>query len=165
LDIISSVKSGDNLAEDYELAVTEKLLKVGEVEAEYGFTRKTLRYWDKLGIVPPRWVGTHRVYGEKELERLQTVKKLVQAGYTPKQLEGIFKASGVLPSRPLNEDVVYRELLQQASKGKVVSIDVGKDFQTYNTAYKRLRRLADEMGLRVLPHKEGESLQVRARRR
>lgn len=146
-------------------AQKERLLKVGEVESEYGFTRKTLRYWDELGIVPPRYTGTHRVYGEKELERLNTVRALTKAGYTPKQLQGIFMASGVLPPRPVNEDVVYRNLLEQASKGEVVELDVGTDFQAYNTAYKRLRRLADEMGLKVTQTKSGETLQVRARRK
>lgn len=142
----------------------DKMLRVGEVEKKYGFTRKTLRYWDKLGIVPPRYIGSHRAYGERELERLQTIRALVGAGYTPKQLQGIFRASGVLPARVVSEDQVYRGLLEQASRGKVVDIEVGMDIQRYNTAYKRLRRLAEESGLKVFTQKRGEILQVRAKR-
>jgi len=142
----------------------EELLRIGDVYKKYGFTRKTLRYWDEIGIVPPKYVGQHRAYGPKEVERLLTVRALIKSGYTPKQLQGIFKASDVLPSRVLNEDQVFRGLLEQASKGKVVDIDIGTDFQRYNTAYKRLRRLADEMGLKVMPNKEGETLHVRARK-
>lgn len=144
--------------------MSDEKLKVGQVTERYGFTRKQLRYWDELGLVPPQFVGTHRLYGPKEIERLHTVKALMGAGYTPKQLQGIFRASDVLPSRPVNEDQVYRELLEQATKGDV-EIDVGVDFQRYNTAYKRLRRLADEMGLTVFPQKAGEQLRVRARRK
>jgi DNA-binding transcriptional MerR regulator len=143
----------------------DELLRVAEVGKRYGFSRKTLRYWDQLGIVPPKYIGTHRGYGPREIERLQTVKALIQAGYSPKQLQGIFKASGVIPARPVNEDTVFRGLLDQAAKGKVVDIEVGLDQQKYNTAYKRLRRLADEMGLKVTPVKEGETLHVRARKR
>lgn len=144
--------------------MNEERLKVRQVEERYGFTRKQLRYWDELGLVPPQFVGIHRIYGPKEIERLHTVKALMDAGYSPKQLQGIFRASDVLPVRPLNEDQVYRQLLEQATKGEV-EIDVGRDFQRYNSAYKRLRRLADEMGLTVFPQKAGEKLHVRARRK
>lgn len=138
------------------------MLRVGEVTARYGFSRKQLRYWDELGLVPPQYIGSHRAYGPKEIERLHTVKALIGAGYSPKQLQGIFRASDVLPARVINEDQVYRELLEQSTKAPV-ELDVGLDFQRYNTAYKRLRRLADEMGLVVFPQKEGEKLRVRSR--
>ena len=142
----------------------EELLKVGQVMDRHGFSRKQLRYWDEIGLVPPRYIGTHRAYGERELERLHTVKALMGAGYSPKQLQGIFKASDVLPVRVLNEDQVYRNLLTQAMKGEV-EIDVGTDFQRYNTAFKRLKRLAQDMGLTVFPVKTGEVVKVRARRK
>jgi DNA-binding transcriptional MerR regulator len=139
------------------------MLRVGEIEAKYGLTRKTLRYWEDIGIVQPRYVGTHRAYGPLEIERLLTVRALIKAGYTPKQLQGIFRASDALPPRVMNEDQVFRGLLEQTSRGRKVELDVGSDFTRYNSAYKRLHRLARRMGIQVETQKTGPTLTVRGK--
>lgn len=146
--------------------MSEKLLRVGEVTKKYEYTRKRLLYWEGLGLVVPRFIGAHRAYGVRELNRLATIAALAKAGYTPKQLRAIFRLGGVLPrKRPASEDEVTRRLLAKAGErqGALVEFQV-QDEREYNTAYKRLRRLASELGLSVEMHKSGEKLRARVAR-
>lgn len=135
------------------------LLRVSEVERKTGVTRKQLRYWGELGILQPQWNGTHRGYGPAELKQLERVQRLLAVGYKPKQVQAILFAEQALPERSVTEKELYQRLLKA---GKPAEIAVGTDFQTYNTAYKRLHRLAREMGIDIATHKQGDSLTVSA---
>jgi DNA-binding transcriptional MerR regulator len=54
-------------------------LRIGEVASRTGTTPRTIRYYEEIGLVPApeeRASGTHRLYDEADVERLQEVLRL-----------------------------------------------------------------------------------------
>jgi MerR family transcriptional regulator, repressor of the yfmOP operon len=59
-----------------ELART---LRIGELAARTGTTPRTIRYYEEVGLLPPRddaAKGTHRVYDEGDVETLDSLVRL-----------------------------------------------------------------------------------------
>jgi DNA-binding transcriptional MerR regulator len=139
-------------------------LKIGEVIDRYPVTRKQLHYWDEIGILRPASIGKYRAYGAEEIDRLKDILRLMSAGYTPNQLRTILAAHDALPEKRMRESEVFEKLLSESIK-KEQQLNVGMDWQAYNTAYRRLKRLADQMGLAVFPEKRGETLSFRAKKK
>ena len=55
------------------------LLRIGEIAARTGTTARTIRYYEEIGLLPgtgERRSGTHRLYDESDVERLQEVLRL-----------------------------------------------------------------------------------------
>ena len=56
-------------------------LRIGEVAARTGTTPRTIRYYEELGLLPSgggRPAGTHRLYDEEDVSRLEEVLRLKQ---------------------------------------------------------------------------------------
>jgi DNA-binding transcriptional MerR regulator len=52
-------------------------LPIGELAERAGVTRRTVRYYVEIGLLPPpRGAGKTAVYGEEHLERLELIKTL-----------------------------------------------------------------------------------------
>jgi DNA-binding transcriptional MerR regulator len=54
-------------------------LRIGEVARRAGTTPRTIRYYEELGLLaatPERDAGSHRLYGEADVERLQQILRL-----------------------------------------------------------------------------------------
>jgi DNA-binding transcriptional MerR regulator len=54
-------------------------LRIGEVARRVGTTPRTIRYYEEIGLLPAgegRESGRHRVYGEREVERLREALRL-----------------------------------------------------------------------------------------
>ena len=50
-------------------------LRIGEVAKRVGTTPRTIRYYEEIGILPSeggRESGRHRLYGERDVQRLPT---------------------------------------------------------------------------------------------
>jgi len=59
--------------------VTAGELRIGEVARRTGTTPRTIRYYEEIGLLAPapdRPSGSHRVYGEDDVERLREVLRL-----------------------------------------------------------------------------------------
>jgi DNA-binding transcriptional MerR regulator len=59
--------------------VTDRRLRIGEVAALTGTTPRTIRYYEEIGLLPApseREPGSHRVYAEADVERLQDLLRL-----------------------------------------------------------------------------------------
>jgi MerR family transcriptional regulator, thiopeptide resistance regulator len=65
--------------------------KVGELAARTGLTVRTLHHYDEIGLLRParRTASGHRLYGESEVERLQRIVSLRQAGFGLEDIVGI----------------------------------------------------------------------------
>ncbi len=52
--------------------------RIEEVAARTGFTKRTLRYYEEIGLVLPagRSEGNYRLYSEDDVARLQRIKRL-----------------------------------------------------------------------------------------
>jgi DNA-binding transcriptional MerR regulator len=54
-------------------------LRIGEVAKRTGTTPRTIRYYEEIGLLAPapdRPSGSHRVYGEDDVDRLRDVLRL-----------------------------------------------------------------------------------------
>jgi MerR family transcriptional regulator, thiopeptide resistance regulator len=68
---------------------TESLLQVHEFALRAGVTVRTLHYYDRLGLLKPSAYTSsgHRLYGERELARLQQIVTLKFIGFPLKQIK------------------------------------------------------------------------------
>jgi DNA-binding transcriptional MerR regulator len=55
-----------------------RLFTIEQVSAQTGLTKRTLRYYEEVGLLPPtdRTEGNYRRYTETDLKRLENIKKL-----------------------------------------------------------------------------------------
>ncbi|MGH2437965.1 MAG: heavy metal-responsive transcriptional regulator [bacterium] len=63
---------------------TDATYQIGELAARSGVTPDALRYYERLGLLPPprRTSGGFRVYGAQTLERLRFIKQAQTLGLT-----------------------------------------------------------------------------------
>ena len=54
------------------------LFTIEQVAARTGLTKRTLRYYEEVGLLPPtnRTEGNYRRYSEEDIQRLERIKKL-----------------------------------------------------------------------------------------
>src|SRR2546430_4233226 len=54
------------------------LFTIEQVAAQTGLTKRTLRYYEEVGLLPPtnRTEGNYRRYSEEDIQRLERIKKL-----------------------------------------------------------------------------------------
>jgi DNA-binding transcriptional MerR regulator len=66
-------------------------LRIGEVAKRTGTTPRTIRYYEEIGLLPAasgREPGSHRIYGEHDVERLEELLQLKEAlGVTLEELK------------------------------------------------------------------------------
>jgi MerR family transcriptional regulator, repressor of the yfmOP operon len=57
---------------------TERALRIGQVAERTGTTPRTIRYYEEIGLLPAqgREPGSHRLYDEGDVERLQELLSL-----------------------------------------------------------------------------------------
>jgi MerR family transcriptional regulator, repressor of the yfmOP operon len=57
----------------------ERVLRIGEVAQRTGTTPRTIRYYEEIGLLPTapgREPGSHRLYDESDVERLEELLRL-----------------------------------------------------------------------------------------
>jgi DNA-binding transcriptional MerR regulator len=72
----------------YDSQVTLGSLKIGEVAARVGVSRDTLRYYEKIGLLPRavRTPSGYRQYSEAAVERVRLVRMAVRFGFSLAEL-------------------------------------------------------------------------------
>jgi MerR family transcriptional regulator, repressor of the yfmOP operon len=61
------------------MSATTAELRIGEVARRVGTTPRTIRYYEEIGLLPSagdRQSGRHRLYGERDVERLRDALRL-----------------------------------------------------------------------------------------
>ncbi len=58
--------------------------RIGQVEQMTGLSADTLRYYERIGLLPPpqRSSGGSRIYRDCDLQRLRFIKRAQQVGFT-----------------------------------------------------------------------------------
>src|ERR1700722_15332632 len=68
------------VADDGSAQATEQTLAftIEQVAAQTGLTKRTLRYYEEMGLLPPtgRTEGNYRRYSDEDIHRLEHIKKL-----------------------------------------------------------------------------------------
>ena len=56
----------------------DNLFTIDQVSARTGLTKRTLRYYEEVGLLPPmgRTEGNYRRYNEEDIQRLERIKRL-----------------------------------------------------------------------------------------
>ncbi len=93
----------------------KQLLRIGEIAKRTGFTTKTLRYYEEIGLVRPtgRSESGYRLYGDDVLGRLGFVRRSQGLGLRLNDIKRILEISdeGRAPCEHVI-DVVDRELIE-----------------------------------------------------
>lgn len=63
---------------------TGGLIRVGEIADRLGVSPRTVKYYEEIGLIEPeeRSKGGFRLYGERELERLERILRMKGMGYS-----------------------------------------------------------------------------------
>lgn len=97
-------------------------MRIGELAQETGTTPRLLRYYEEQGLLRPgRGANGYREYNERHLEKVRTIRCLLNTGMPIRLIRVILPCFGggedvhtVVPSADLREDIVeYRDRLEQ----------------------------------------------------
>ena len=70
-------------------------MHIGEMASRSGFSKDTLRYYEKIGLIhltrKQRAENNYRVYDEELLQRLLLIKKLKAIGFTLREIKDLFR--------------------------------------------------------------------------
>ena len=71
-------------------------LSRGELARRTGVNLETIRYFERVGILPapPRTQGGHRVYGEAHVRALGFIRRARELGFTPEEVRAILALGG-----------------------------------------------------------------------
>jgi DNA-binding transcriptional MerR regulator len=74
------------------MAAQEKTLSLKEMVKRSGATPRTIRFYEEVGLIRPvgRTPGGHRLYSERELEKLSFVADLRDAGLSIEEIKELF---------------------------------------------------------------------------
>ncbi|PYZ96652.1 MerR family transcriptional regulator [Alteribacter lacisalsi] len=98
------------------------MISIKEVTKQTGVTVRTLRHYDQIGLLKPagKTDGSHRLYGEKELKKLQEIQFMKSLGFSLKNIGEMLANedhdwfSGL--QRQLNYIIREKEKLEQMEK-------------------------------------------------
>ncbi|MFL5628835.1 MAG: MerR family transcriptional regulator [Ktedonobacteraceae bacterium] len=64
--------------DDVRIEEQQALYTIEQVATRTGFTKRTLRYYEEVGLLPPtgRTEGNYRRYSEADIQRLERIKNL-----------------------------------------------------------------------------------------
>lgn len=95
------------------------MLRIGQLAKETGFTPKTLRYYEDVGLLRParRAQSGYRLYDEAAVERLRFIRRAQGVGFRLKDIRRILEISdeGRVPCQHIME-VIDRELTRIAAQ-------------------------------------------------
>ena len=87
--------------------MAERALRIGQIAAQAGTSRDTVRHYERLGILPKaaRTAGGYRLYSESAVERIRFVRNAVRFGFSLRQISRFLNArdSGRAPCRDVRD--------------------------------------------------------------
>jgi DNA-binding transcriptional MerR regulator len=95
------------------------LLKIDDVMKETGLTKRTIRYYEEIGLIQPpeRSNGNIRLYTEEDVER---IKKVVEAreilGFSLQELQHFLMLKESMEQRRKSENPRDREVVQNIAE-------------------------------------------------
>lgn len=91
----------------------------GELARRTGVNSETIRYFERIGILPepPRTQGGHRVYDESHVRTLSFVRRARSLGFTPEEVRAILELGGPVAAQCAEvREIAARHLEQVRSK-------------------------------------------------
>jgi DNA-binding transcriptional MerR regulator len=87
--------------------------QIGKVSERLGLTVDTLRYYEKIGLLPPvpRNVSGLRVYNDQDISRLQFIQRAQKMNFTLEEIGQLLKMrEGPQKARPKVRELTRRKL-------------------------------------------------------
>ena len=72
-------------------------LQIGEIAARSGVSVDTVRYYERLRLLPsaPRTSGGYRVFSTKAIEQIKFIKQAQELGFALNEIKGLLTSGGV----------------------------------------------------------------------
>ena len=136
-------------------------MKINEVEALVGITKKNIRFYEEQGLLSPRRNAEngYRDYGESEVQRLQQIKLLRKLGVPIEEIRQMFSGAHTLG------DGMRRHLitLEREQRNLEQSIDLCRNLQAADLTLETLDAVAVLSQMETL-EKQGASFQNKQNR-
>lgn len=101
----------------YNVAMTKKLFRIGEISSLSGMTPRTIRYYMELGLLPDeRSSGGQRFFSSTDLVYLKRIKELKALGFTLEEIESIIKLKKEDESGSLRRTELLRQYRSKLSE-------------------------------------------------
>src|SRR3712207_6934377 len=99
----------------------DRRLKIGELAKQTGHSIKTIRYYERRGLLeqPPRTEGGYRHYGPEEVARLQIIQRAKLLGLTLEEIRELVELAARCNEGeivPRLEEVLEVKLLETEQK-------------------------------------------------
>lgn len=128
-------------------------MRIGELAEKTGATVRMLRYYDQQGLLTPqRTESRYRVYDESDVERVRSVRCLINSGLNVR-LVRLVLAHAFDQDVPLPEDEAGCVPLLRMLNDELTSID--ERIEQLNRSKAHLTRLVGDVS-RILRDKHGE---------
>lgn len=76
-----------------------EMLGIQEAAKQLGVTMRTLRFYEDKGLISPQRVGTMRIYGKRELGRMQLILRGKRLGFSIREIKEFLDLYDVDPER------------------------------------------------------------------
>jgi len=135
----------------------ETALRIGEVARLVGVPAKTLRCYEDISLISPagRTDSGYRIYGWRELEQIEFVRRAKTMGLTLEQIRGLVEVGEEgIPSGVLRRlDVLLEKKLEETER----SLEELRAFRESLLEYRERAAIAEERGAcRCAERGEGE---------
>lgn len=67
-------------------------IQIGDFIAEVETTKDTVRHYETLGLLSPKWENGRRIYTVKDVEDFQVIKEMQAFGLALKDIQAIFES-------------------------------------------------------------------------
>jgi len=103
-------------------------LKIGQVASAVGVGVDTIRYYERLGLLPraARRASGYRVFDETTVERIKLVKQLQDLGLRLQEIDAMLRAVGEHASDCARESAHIRTALTR-TEGKLAALTTVRD--------------------------------------
>jgi len=103
---ISSTARESRPALDREEASTDAHMQIGYVAERTELSIRTLRHYDEVGLVIPsaRSTGGYRLYTNRDVDRLRTIRRMKPLGFTLEEMRQLLDSLDTLTNHAANAD-------------------------------------------------------------
>ena len=120
------------------------LMKIGDASAQFGISRKSLRYWEGAGILhSARGENDYRYYGEEDVQKIRQIVLLRKLRFSIPDIQAIFESADlqkIIAVFAAHLDETRQEKKQLQALGTVLQtlLRMVQDRQDINTVYQYL---------------------------
>ncbi|MGH2946948.1 MAG: MerR family transcriptional regulator [Solirubrobacteraceae bacterium] len=116
------------------------MLRIGQLAARTGFSDRTIRYYESIGLLAPRArsEGGYRLYGDEAVERLRLIERAKRLGLS---LEEIREVTGLIDRGACPCGHVLELIGAQLSRAEAAI----SELEAFRDDLQRFRRRAERM--------------------